>query len=112
MAPSGYGPHVALILRAENRGDNIENVWITIVHQGGEVLNPKDLRVLAEDNEGKMIEVSMEWPDNAKFSLDDNAVGSYRYGSNPHGKEIDVRIVHDPSRTILLSVVALVVSGG
>jgi len=114
VSPSGYGPHVALILRAENfGGDNGDNVRITIIHQGGEILNRGDLRVLAEDENGT-IEVNMKWLDNAKssFSLDDTVVWNYHYGSNPHGKEIDVKVVHDPSRTIVLSVAALVVSGG
>jgi len=106
--PRGYGPNVALILWAENVG---ENITITIVHQGGEVLNSEDLKVLAEDNEGKMIEVTMEnWP--IKFSLDEKADGNYHYGSNPQGKEISVNVIHNPSGAILLSVVALIISGG
>jgi len=107
VSPSGYGPHVALILRAEN--DNGENVWITIIHQGGETLNAGDIRVLAEDNNGEMVEVKMNWP--AMFSLGDSENGTYHYGSNPHGKEIDVKVVHDPSSTLLLSVTALITSG-
>ena len=119
-ATPGGSPNVNLILQAENHFPPVtidgENVWITITHQGGEVLNLEDLSVLAEDNKGEMIKVDMkpdidmDRPD--KFSLGEKVVGSYHYGPTPHGKEINVEVIYDPSRILLLSVVALITSGG
>jgi len=94
-------PHA--ILRAEAKQEGGEVVRVLLIHRGGATLSDDELKVLAEDSRGYLTSVGMRW--DGSFSPGDECWGVYEYGGNPSGRMIRVRVIHSPSREVLLDVV-------
>lgn len=92
-------PYAILGVTAEDKDS--ENVKITIIHRGGDVLSVGELKVKAENSNKDLVDVTMNWA-GTLFSAGEEASGTYTYGSNPEGKIIKVKVIHTPSGQLLL----------
>lgn len=97
-------PYVFLNAEAENWESMVQ---LTIAHRGGDAIPMEELKLMTEDENGTL-EVVATWPN--AFSIGDEGISMYIYGANPEGKELRVKVIHEPSRTILFDEIVVVAS--
>lgn len=90
-------PHAILGASARAEGSK---VVISLAHKGGDAFATDELLVLASDGGGLLSSVDMEWGE--RFSPGDEARGSYDYGREAAGARVELRVVHRPTRQVLL----------
>jgi len=117
MLVSGLGgrgapPSAMLTVTAkEENTASLDNVKITISHEGGDDLIPTDLEVRASDSTGYMTLVPMSVSGGAAtFNVGGKENGTYTYGPSPAGKPITVYVIHKPSKQKLFSSAQVVVA--
>jgi hypothetical protein len=90
-------PHAILAASARAEGSR---VVISLAHRGGDTFATGDLLVLAGDATGLLSSVDMLWGE--RFSPGDEATGSYEFGGDASGAKVVLKVVHRPTRQVLL----------
>ena len=75
-----------------------ENVRISITNTstaGRGAFRVENIKVFSTTENGEMVLVEMGWP-HIYFLVGDTATGTYTYGKNPRGKEINVEMHYFP----------------
>lgn len=96
-------PHAILGASARAEGSR---VVISLAHKGGDPFATGELLVLASDARGLFAGVDMGWGE--LFSPGDEATGSYEFGGSAAGVKVELRVVHRPTRQVLLDLELLV----
>jgi hypothetical protein len=93
-------PTVIFGVTAENVDS--ENVEMRITHKGGDALLSAELVVWAENRDNELMKVVMTWGDNIDpFSTGEEGIGVYKYGADPSGRIVSVKVVHIPTGATL-----------
>lgn len=96
-------PHAILGASARAEGSR---VVISLAHKGGDAFAAEELLVLATDARGLFSNVAMGWGE--LFSPGDEAEGSYEFGGDAAGKKVELKVVHRPTRQVLLDLELIV----
>lgn len=100
------GPNATLNVKASRESDT--KIKLTIIHEGGDALDTNSIIVYAQDNMDEMKSIGdnlATWqhlPDDNVLNAGQQCDNEYVYGKKVKvGMTITVRIVHDPSGTLL-----------
>ena len=81
-----------------DEGEDTANV--TIEHRGGDRIDSETLRVIVSDSSGNQVDASGEF--SSAFTVGDTESGQFNISETANSGDLRIRIIHQPSDSILL----------
>jgi len=79
---------------------NDDEFNVTINHNGGDAISSESLRIIVDDTNGNQVDATSQFDE--RFSVGDTEVGSFGVTEASESEDLRIRIIHQPSDSILL----------